>query len=445
MRDVVITLLVLASLPYIFRRPSFGVVMWIWMGVMNPHTQGWGFARDFPFAAIIAVTTIVAMLASTRRRCRLPLTPVTVTFLLFLAWMGVTSLFAIHPEQVGDQLIKVFKIMGMTLVVLMLLRRRSHVEWLVWAVVISLGYYGTKGGLFTIRSGGQYRVWGPIGTFIDGNNEIALALVMTIPLMLYLHGQLANRWGRRALVASMLLCALASLASYSRGAAIAMVAMLAFLWIKSRDKVRVGLLLACCIPFALLFMPEQWHARIDTIDAYQDDMSAMGRINAWHMAFNLANDRPLGGGFEIYDPDVFERYAPVPEDVHAAHSIYFQVLGEHGWVGLALYLALGILTWRTGAWIIRHAAPYRELAWAGHLARMIQVSLLGFVVGGAFLSLVYFDVPYYLMAAMVATQSIVARERLALVPARRRHPLAAVDEESSDEESSDEKLRHDPA
>ncbi|TWI63019.1 putative O-glycosylation ligase (exosortase A-associated) [Pseudoduganella lurida] len=442
MRDVVITLLVLAALPYIFRRPSFGVVMWIWMGVMNPHTQGWGFAREFPFAAIIAVTTVAAMATDPRRRYRLALNPVTITFLLFVAWMALTSAFAIHADQVGGQLVKVMKIMGMTLVVLLLLRKRVHVEWLVWAVVVSIGYYGVKGGLFTLRSGGQYRVWGPIGTFIDGNNEIALALVMTIPLMLYLHGLVAHRWGRRALLAAMVLCALASLASYSRGAAIAMALMLGALWIKSRNKALTGVLLACCVPVALLFMPAQWHDRIDTIDQYQDDMSAMGRINAWHMAFNLANDRPLGGGFEIYDADVFERYAPVPEDVHAAHSIYFQVLGEHGWVGLALYLALGFFTWRTGTAIIRQAAPFADLAWAGHLARMIQVSLLGFLAGGTFLSLAYFDVPYYLMAALVATRTIVERERLVLLPARGKNPLAPDDDVAG---NPDEELRHDPA
>ena len=438
MRDVLVTLLVFASLPYIFKRPSIGMVMWIWISVMNPHTQGWGFARDFPFAAIIAVATVAAMCTNSHRRYRLPLTSVTVTFMLFIAWMCVTSMFAMHPEEVWAQLIKVIKITGMTLVVLMLMRKRSHVEWMVWTVVVSIGYYGTKGGIFTIRSGGQYRVWGPIGTFIDGNNEIALALVMTIPLMYYLHGQIVNSWGKRAMVASMLLCALASLGSYSRGAAIAMVAMLVFLWLKGKNKLRFGIVMVCCIPFALLFMPEQWHSRIDTINEYQEDASAMGRINAWQMAYNLANDRPLGGGFIIYEPDVFELYAPVPHDVHAAHSIYFQVLGEHGWVGLALYLTLGWLTWRTGSWIIGQSILRKDLAWAGDLARMLQVSLLGFAVGGAFLSLAYFDVPYYLMAGMVAIRLIVERER-----ATAKAPVPVAAEAAIPFDPNDE-IQHEP-
>jgi len=137
----------------------------------------------------------------------------------------------------------------------------------------------------------------------------------------------------------------------------------------------------------------------------------MGRINAWHMAYNLALDRPLvGGGFHIYDAMVFQLYAPNPDDIHAAHSIYFQTLGEHGFVGLFLYLLLGVLTWRTGAWIVRNARPHEDLRWAADLAAMTQVSLLGFAVGGAFLSLVYFDVPYYLMAGLVVTRRVVEAE-----------------------------------
>jgi probable O-glycosylation ligase (exosortase A-associated) len=128
------------------------------------------------------------------------------------------------------------------------------------------------------------------------------------------------------------------------------------------------------------------------------------------MAFNLAKDRPLvGGGFAITDSQTFQRYAPNPTAIHAAHSIYFQALGEHGFVGLGLYLLFGFLTWRTGTSIIRSAAGREEYKWASDLAKMIQVSLMGFAVGGAFLSLLYFDVPYYLMVAMVVTRRIVER------------------------------------
>jgi probable O-glycosylation ligase (exosortase A-associated) len=416
MRDILVTLIVFGSLPYIFKKPWIGMVMWIWISVMNPHSQGWGFARTYPFAALIAATTVLSMVAS-KQKFRLPMTPVTITFIVFALWMSVTAIFALHFDQVGEQWNKVYKIFGMTLVVLMLITERKHLEWMIWTVVVSIGYYGVKGGLFTIRSGGNERVWGPAGTFIEGNNEVALAFVMAIPLMLFLRTLTRNKWGRMALVAAMLLCALSALGSYSRGAALAIGAMAFFLWLKSREKAMLGALMVVAIPALLLFMPSKWFDRIDTINTYQEDSSAMGRINAWHMAFNLASDRPLvGGGFQIYDAQTFMRYAPDPYDIHAAHSIYFQVLGEHGFVGLFLYLLLGILIWRTGSWVVRKTKPHPQLRWAEDMATMTQVSLLGFAVGGAFLSLAYFDVPYYLMCGLVALRLVVERELKALEP-----------------------------
>ena len=410
MRDILVTLLVFGSLPLIFKKPHWGAVMWIWISVMNLHSQGWGFARTFPFAAIIAATMVLSILTS-KEKHRLPMTPVTVVFILFILWMGVTSLFAINFDHISTQLIKVYKITGMTLVVLMLVTCRKHIDMVMWTIVVSIGYYGVKGGIFTIRSGGNDRVWGPEGTFIGGNNEVALALVMVIPLMFYLHSISSSKWIKRALLASIFLCALAALGSYSRGAALAIGAMAGFLWLKSSKKLMVGAMMVCSVPLLLMLMPPQWFERIETINTYEEDTSAMGRINAWRMAYNLANDRPLvGGGFEIYDAFVFATYAPIPEDIHAAHSIYFQILGEHGWVGLALYLALGFVTWRCGSWVIARAKRRPDLKWASDLVTMVQVSLLGFAVGGAFLSLAYFDVPYYLMVVMIVTRLVVERE-----------------------------------
>jgi putative inorganic carbon (HCO3(-)) transporter len=408
MRDILVTLIVFGMLPMIYKRPYWGAVMWIWISVMNPHAQGWGFARTFPFAAIIAAVTIVSVFLQKEDK-KLPMVPTIVVFIAFFCWMTLTSLFAIHTELVYDQWNKVFKIFGMTLVVMMLLKERKHIELAIWSIVISIGYYGVKGGIFTIRSGGNDRVWGPAGTFIDGNNEVALAFVMVIPLMFYLMKITRNKWGRYAFMASMGLCALASLGSYSRGALLAIAAMAVFFWLKSKEKLAIGLAMILIVPVLLLAMPAQWHDRMDTIQEYKEDSSAMGRVNAWHMATNLAMDRPLGGGFEIYDGGVFARYAPNPEDIHAAHSIYFQVLGEHGFIGLFLYLAIGVLTWRTGSWVIKHGKHDPELKWALDLIPMLQVSLLGFAVGGAFLSLAYFDVPYYVMTAMIATRLLAER------------------------------------
>lgn len=405
MRDILITLIVFASLPLILKNPVNGVLMWIWISVMNPHTQGWGFATTFPFAQIIAVVTIFSVATSNAPKT-LPASGVTFTLLPMVLWMNVTTLFAIFPAASLLQLGKVMKIMLMSLVTMVVIRRREDVHRMIWVLALSLAFYGVKGGIFTVREGGNFRLWGPTGTFIGGNNEIALALVIAIPLMRYLQQSSDQRWVRHGWTAAMLLSAMAALGSYSRGALLAIAAMLALMWLKGRKKMLGAALLALLTPLALLFMPERWAERMDSIADYQADNSAMGRINAWNMAYNLARDRFFGGGFEIAEPSVFYQYAPNPADVHAAHSIYFQALGEHGFIGLGLYLLLGALTWHSAARVVRNSRERPDLQWAGNLAGMIQASLIGFGVGGAFLSLLYFDVPYYLMAAVVAMRAL---------------------------------------
>ncbi|HEU4375151.1 MAG TPA: putative O-glycosylation ligase, exosortase A system-associated [Telluria sp.] len=414
MRDILVTLIVFGLLPSVLRSPVNGVLMWVWISVMNPHTQGWGFATEFPFAHIIALTTIFSMLFTHEPR-GLPRSTVTAALLAFTAWMCVTLPFSMFLDQSLLMWWKVMKIMLMTFVCFMLVKSERDIHRLAWVLAISLGFYGVKGGIFTLRSGGSYRVWGPDGTFIADNNALALALIMVIPLMVFLRQHSARRWLRHGLFAAMLLTALAALGAYSRGALLAIGAMAAVLWMKSRNRGAMGAWLVLATPLLLAAMPQEWTSRMESINDYQQDSSAQGRINAWGMAWNLARDRPFGGGFDVYEGPVFAMYAPNPTDLHAAHSIYFQVLGEHGFVGLALYLLLGVLAWRTAGWIIRHATAIDDLRWAASLAAMIQTSLAGFAVGGAFLSLAYFDVPYYLVGILVATRALVER-RLAEAP-----------------------------
>jgi putative inorganic carbon (hco3(-)) transporter len=407
MRDIVITLIVFGSLPFIFKRPWFGIVMWVWISVMNPHRLSWGFAYEFPFAMIVAITTMIALVVTSDDK-NLPNSPIVWTLVAFSCWMVVTTTFAFAPDSSLNMLKRVLKTMMMTVITMMLIKKKEHIFLVAWTLVGSLGYYGIKGGIFTAASGGSSTVWGPEGSYIEGNNEVALAFITIIPIMYFLALSYSNKWIKRAMYASMGLCTLSALGSYSRGALVGILAMLCYLWWKSPQKMLTGAVMLLLVPAAIAFMPDKWSQRMDTIQTYQQDESAMGRINAWKMATNLALDRPLvGGGYDIWNGNMFKRYAPNPDDPHAAHSIYFQALGEHGFVGLALYLGLALLTVRRCSWIISMTSRRDDLKWAATLATMIQVSLLGFGVGGAFLSLVYYDVPYYLMALIVSTGYLV--------------------------------------
>jgi probable O-glycosylation ligase (exosortase A-associated) len=288
-----------------------------------------------------------------------------------------------------------------------LLHNRKQVETFVWVIALSLGFYGAKGGLFTFRTGGGGRVEGPGGSFIAGNTELGLALVMVLPLMYYGFATCQNKAARFGFGILMTLTGAAALGTQSRGAMLGIAATVVFLWLKNPNKARNGIILAIVGLALVAFMPTSWSDRMASIENYQQDGSAQGRINAWIMAWNLAVDRPIGGGFEVITPDLFQRYAPNPLDLHAAHSIYFQVLGEHGFPGIFLFVLLWIVGWRTAKRIITHSRRFEDLQWAGRLAAMVQVSFIGYVVGGAFLSLAYFDLPYDLLVILVVLNRMV--------------------------------------
>jgi putative inorganic carbon (HCO3(-)) transporter len=269
--------------------------------------------------------------------------------------------------------------------------------------------------------GGEYHVWGPQGTFIEGNNELALALIACIPLMRFLQMQVAHKWARWGLALLMLLSAVAALGTQSRGALIAIVAMAGMLWWRNGNKLGFGILLMLLGLAIVAFMPSAWEERMKSITDYEQDGSAMGRINAWWMAWNLAKANFAGGGFDIYDASVFQRYAPNPTDIHAAHSIYFQVLGEHGFVGLILFMLIWIFVWRSADVMRKKGRDDPATQWAADLGAMAQVALVGYLVGGMFLSLAYFDLPYNILVLVVA-----GRRWLETLQREREHPPQAL-------------------
>lgn len=400
MRDILVTAIVFGVLPFIFRRPWIGILLWCWLGYMNPHRQAWGFAYDMPFAFITAMVTITAFFFSKEKK-EMIWTRETILLLIFVGWMFFTTFLAFYPELAWRQWDKVWKIQLMIFLTAMIIKERRHLHWMVWVIALSLGYYGVKGGIFTIVHGGQFRVQGPAGTFFGGNNEMALVLAMLIPLIRYLHLQEARTWVRFGLASAMLLSGIAAIGSQSRGGLVAMAAMGLFLWLKSRHKLVTGIYIVIAVGAIHAVMPQEWYDRMYTIKTYQEDASALGRINAWHTAFNVAKDRVTGGGFEMFRPPTFRQYAPEPFRVHDVHSIYFEVLGEHGFIGLGMFFLLAVFTWLRANQVIRECKNDPERKWAADLAAMIQVSLVGYGAGGAFLGLAYFDLTYHLMIVLV--------------------------------------------
>ena len=400
MRDILVISLVALFALMALRRPWIGVMLWTWISIMNPHRYAWGFATTAPVAMVAALVTLIGMLFTRERESPFKGAPIWL-FLAFSVWITLSWLFGVDPAGDYAQWDKVMKIYLMTFVALILLNNRHHIMAFVWVTVGSLALLGLKGGIFTALHGGNYRVWGPGGSFIEDNNAFALALIIVVPMVHFLYLQVQHKWARHALTFTMLMCAIAAAGSHSRGAFLALIAMAAMFWWRSEQKGMMTALIALMALVILPLLPAEWWERMATITEYEQDQSAVGRLNGWIVAWEVAKHNVFGAGMSYQHQHFFDLYGYYNDHVIAAHSIYFQVLGNHGFGGLFLYLAMWIATYRTAGWLRVHAKGIPQARWTADLGAMVQVGLVGFAAGGAFLSLSYFDLPYNMMVMVV--------------------------------------------
>ena len=411
MRDFFVVMIVLGSVPLVLVQPQIGILIWFWLSLMNPHRLTWGFAQEFRVALVAGGATLIGWVFSKEPKFP-PNSFIVYALAAFTFWVSLAAAFAIHPEFSIPKWEEIIKILLMTFVTMCIVQSRERIHQLVWVIAMSLDFYGIKGGIFAILSGGHYRVYGPEDTFIGDNNTLALALIMTLPLLQYLRVTTATRWIRLGLMGAMGLTIISILVSYSRGALLGISVMLLFLLMKSRHRLVTLLITAGVFGVTLWLLPPEWYERMNTISQYQDDASVQGRFDAWTFAYKLALDHPLVGGGQLVGSDerLFMHYVPKAITARAAHSIYFEVLGETGFVGLGIFLILLVASFRAASNVLRLTRDRPELAWANRLAAMIQVSFIGYAVTGAFLSLGFFDLYYALVAVIAVTQFVVRRE-----------------------------------
>ncbi|MBF0423284.1 MAG: putative O-glycosylation ligase, exosortase A system-associated, partial [Magnetococcales bacterium] len=153
MRDLVLTLFIFGCLPLIFLRPTYGVYMWTWLTYMTPHRLTWGFAYNFRFNYIVAIVTLIAIMRSKDIKFRIPLTPATVFWIIFCIWVTISSFQALEQHSAWEEWDRFTKIQIMVIVTYVLVKEKQELIYLISVIAFSIGFFGFKGGLFTLTKG----------------------------------------------------------------------------------------------------------------------------------------------------------------------------------------------------------------------------------------------------------------------------------------------------
>jgi probable O-glycosylation ligase (exosortase A-associated) len=401
--------------------PWSGLLAFGWIAFVKPQSLLWSFAADVPFNLIIAISTALGWAFSKdKKRFDIDLTTILIILLVVIA--ALSTLFSLAPETSRGEFSKLIKTIAFLFLLKVMMTSRVRVHGYVWLMAFAMGFFGLNGGTLFIVTAGGHELSGPPQSEIGDRNHLALAMLLAVPLMNYLRLQSRHHWMEIALAGAMVMTVLAVFSTYSRGGFVGLLAMAMFLWWKSKKRMAALVALPLIAISLYSVTPDSWKQRMGTIETAQtEDNSFKLRLLAWHTHLNAALDRPLTGAglYALQTGRAFFRYAPGKDVIdvvnnrpRAAHSIYFQVLGDLGFIAFFIYLALIALGFWNAVWISRQTRNRPDLEWMSDLARMIQVSLVAFCVAGAALSMAFYD--YFLSLLIVlATVRRMAKAALA--------------------------------
>lgn len=397
--------------------------MWCWTAMAVPTYFVWSFMVSASINKIAAAVTLMAWLVS-REPKKLPKSSTLVLLAIFGVLGTLSVLFRLPDTDVGfGEWEKFIKILLFTFAIAGIVTTKNRVISLLWAIVLSLGFHGALGGAKFLATGGSHKVWGPGNSIIGDNNHFALAMTAVLPIVFYLYKQSESRALRLALIGSSILVIASIMGTSSRGGLVGIAAVAGYALLRTRNKLKYMLVTVPLVFAAVAFAPASWTTRMDTIGTAEEDSSFMLRVIAWKQSALIALDHPiLGGGFHaVQDPKVWFDYSlkfdnslsfvqtpPINASVpRAAHSIYFQVLGDMGFLGLSIFLAILASSWRNSSVVIRNARNRPELSWASDLATALRYSMVAYMVSGAALGMAYFDYMYMIFGLLVVLRAMV--------------------------------------
>jgi probable O-glycosylation ligase (exosortase A-associated) len=405
-RDLIVAAIVLSSLPFCYRRPILGLFMFSMLAYMRLQDLAWGFARFERWSFYVAVVTFAGFFSDRNRRA-IVVTGRTVLIGFLPLWIFIGMFFAqgSAPKRFSD-VIEYAKVVGVAVFTTSVVFNRAQLRMMMWVIALSFSFYGVKSGVAGIVSLGSMKIiQGPGGMLAD-NNDFALALGTSIPIVFYMGLSERRPILRRVAMIVVPLTLITIMATHSRGAFLATsVGVFVMVW-RSRNRIAglaIGMFLVLA---AVAFAPSSYKDRISTIGDYESDGSAQGRLMAWKVARNMIERHPMTGvGFGRFKGNYFAHdTSPWRSKDHSkvAHNSYLQIWAECGTPAFLVYLIL--LFWSVlDVQAVRRLAKRRyHASWILNYCTMFEASLCTFMIGSVFLNRAHFDLIYhYFMIVMI--------------------------------------------
>jgi probable O-glycosylation ligase (exosortase A-associated) len=431
-RDLAFIAFLLAFFGMGFRRPFLLVLVYVYIDIVSPQRLTYLLLNTIPIS-LIAVALAVGgwVLADDKRDTRVGARSVLIIVLMLYCW--ATTLAADFPVEALEKWDWVWKALIFAAFLPLTLRTRLRIEALLVFMVLSASSIIIVGGIKTIASGGGG--YGQLNLMVDNNSglyegsTISTVAIAIIPVIFWFmgYGTIFKRdWRLKGFCLALVFACLLIPVGTSTRTGLLCIGLLALLSLRAVK--RKGLYLAAIAALgvaAVPFLPSTFTNRMNTIKTYQADESASTRLAVWKWTIDYAKDHPFGGGFNAflgnrirYDLKTAEGGAITGgskvevDKARAYHSAYFEMLGEQGYPGLALWLAINLIgIVRMEVLRRRYRDPDGELAWAGPLAAALQSAHIVYLLGAAFIAIAFQPFIYMLIGAQIGLDTYLGRKR----------------------------------
>lgn len=406
LRELALILIVLALCIGGLIRPKIALYGYIWFAITEPDVMAFCEAK-YPFSMALGIITVIGGLRKFSEWGQAFRQAAVWGLLLLQIPIGLSIVFCEGPFLAADRYSSFIRTMLISALIPVLIESGRDMAYLLVTFAVSEGLFGSRFGLFGLMGGGV--VLGTSYSSLYDNNEIALVIVMLLPVCWYLREMLTSRWLRMALVVIMVTAAPAVIMTNSRGGSIALGVVALCLVLRSRRRFLLLIVLAAAIGPAIYLMQDVYFNRMNTINHYEDEASAAGRIDLWKAALKGFLDHPiLGFGFGQLN---FQQFSPGylgKNDRSVVHETYLQMLVDSGIGALLIY---SLLLFGTIIWLGRSARRTRLVlpGWQW-IPIALQVPLVAFSAGACFYSSQRMDLPYILIMSAAAWRKVIQAE-----------------------------------
>ena len=436
MRDLIFVGYLATLFLLAFRRPYLFAMIYLYIDIVAPQRLSYFLLNSIPISMIAFGFALVgAFMDDKKMDARFTWRQGAILF-LFLYCGFITYTGAVAPLAALDKWSWVSKSLIFAVFLPFLLHKKFRIEVAILTYVLCASALIVTGGIKTAASGGG-NGYGTLVILIDDNSGlyessiVSTVAIAIIPLILWLvkHGTVFKPDWKVKLYAACLIfaCLLIPVGTQARtGLVCIAVLVVLLLRFSKRRFLYLGLVLgmgAMSIPF----LPASFTERMSTITDPKADQSASTRLAVWAWTWEFVKDNPLGGGFDSFrinkisfelkesDDAILDEAGTGPTKVEdesrAFHNSYFEMLGEHGFIGLSLWLFI------FGGSIVRMEIIQRRYKrrnmdgeeWVAPLAIALQGFLVIFMVGAFFVGIAFQPFPLGMAAIAIAFDSYLAR------------------------------------